>query len=481
MELDAESRHVPSHVARSTLFLAAMRHFASDLAGRGIPLRYVCLDDPDNSHSFESEVVRALRELEAREVSVVLPGEWRVLRALERAAADAEVPLEVLPDSHFYCTPEEFTEWAEGRKSLVLEHFYRWQRKRFDILMDGPEPEGGRWNFDAENRQAFKEAPEPPRPYMPREDAVRQEVRGLVASRLAELPGRAEGRRWPITPAQAKRALDDFIEHRLPSFGTYQDAMWEGEPFLYHSLLSPSLNIKLLDPRECVARALEAYYEGHAPLAAVEGFVRQIVGWREFIRGVYWNEGEDYAARNELGAAGCLPSFYWDGETEMACMADAIGQVLEHGYGHHIQRLMVTGNFALVAGISPREVSDWYLGMYVDAVDWVTLPNTLGMVMHADGGVVGTKPYAASGRYIERMGNHCGSCRYDPGKRHGEDACPFTVFYWDFLLRHETRFEDNRRMVMMYRHVEKMSREEKALIRKSASRLRRDFGIEERS
>ncbi len=284
-----------------------------------------------------------------------------------------------------------------------------------------------------------------------------------------------------VTRAQALRALDDFIEHRLPHFGTFQDAMWEGEPFLFHSLLSPALNLKLLDPRECTARAIEAYHEGRAPLAAVEGFVRQIVGWREFIRGVYWLEGEEYGARNSLGAEGRLPEFYWDGRTDMACMADAIGQVLDHGYGHHIQRLMVTGNFALVAGIHPRALSDWYLGMYVDAIDWVTLPNTLGMVMHADGGVVGTKPYAASGRYIERMSNHCAACPYDPGRRHGEGACPFTVFYWDFLLRHESRFEGNRRMVMMYKHVERMSSEEKSAIRASASRLRRELGIEERA
>lgn len=481
MELDAESRHVPSHRARTSLFLAAMRHFAADLGERGLPLRYVCLDDPRNTQTFESELQRAIRELSPEKLSVLLPGEWRVLRSLRHAAEEAGVALEVLPDEHFYCTPEEFGAWAEGRKELILEHFYRWQRKRLDILMDGREPEGARWNFDAENRQAFKSAPVPPRPYMPREDAILREVRELVSARIPRLPGRDGGRRWPLTPTQAKRALDDFIEHRLPSFGDYQDAMWEGEPFLYHSLLSPALNLKLLDPRECVARAIEAYHEGHAPLSAVEGFVRQIVGWREFIRGIYWLEGEEYGSRNGLRASGRLPAFYWDGETDMACMADAIGQVLDHGYGHHIQRLMVTGNFALIAGIHPREVSDWYLGMYVDAVDWVTLPNILGMVMHADGGVVGTKPYAASGRYVSRMSNHCGSCCYDPGKRHGEDACPFTVFYWDFLLRHESRFAGNRRMAMMYRHIDRMDANDKSAIRRSATRLRQDFGIEERS
>jgi deoxyribodipyrimidine photolyase-related protein len=362
-----------------------------------------------------------------------------------------------------------------------MEHFYRLMRRRLRLLLteDGS-PEGGEWNYDTENRKRFRgdRSRIPPR-VRHEPDAITREVMRVVAAHLGDLPGSADDFNWPVTREQALAELHDFIRHRLAHFGDYQDAMVTGEPWMYHSLLSAPLNLKLLDPREVVQLAVEAYRRGHAPLNAVEGFIRQVVGWREFIRGVYWHEGPGYAERNALGQRRSLPVLYWTGETDMACLRASVGEVLQHGFGHHIQRLMVTGTFAMMAGVHPREVSDWYLGMYVDAVDWVTLPNTLGMSQHADGGVVGTKPYAASGRYIERMGDYCDGCRYEPGTRVGEPACPFTTFYWDFLLRHQPTLAGNRRMALPLKHVTAMDDHERAAIGAWATVLRERLGMRE--
>jgi len=352
-------------------------------------------------------------------------------------------------------------------------------RRRFDVLMtEGGDPVGGAWNFDKENRETLgDDAPEIPSPISFRPDKATQDVFRLVEERFPDAYGSLDGFDWPVTRAQARRALTDFVKKRLPRFGTYQDAMATGERWLFHSRLSAALNLHLLDPRECVAAAVEAYTSGHAPINSVEGFVRQLLGWREFIRGVYWAEGPAYVERNGLRQHGDLPEMYWTGATDMRCMRESLGQVLERGYGHHIQRLMVTGNFALLAGVHPRAVSDWYLGMYVDAVDWVTLPNTLGMAMHADGGVVGTKPYAASGKYIQRMSDYCAGCRYDPAKRTGEAACPFTTLYWDFLIRHRRSMRDNNRMAMIFKNVDRLGEGQRAEITVEARRVRRRLGV----
>ncbi len=477
-EVAEESLHVPSHKQRTALFLAAMRHFALDLHREGYRVHYVTLDDPENTQAFGSELRRAIRALRPALVLCTHPGEWRAKQDIERAAKQAGAPLEVLPDAHFLTSAAEFADWMAGRKQPVMEHFYRRQRRRRGILVepDGA-PVGGKWNYDQQNRGSFRRPPQVPPPYSPRTDAITREVLTLVERRFARNPGSLARFRWPVTRVQARKALDDFIQERLPHFGTFQDAMWSGQPFLYHSLLSAALNLKLLNPRECVAAALAAYESGAAPLNCVEGFVRQIIGWREFIHGIYWHAGPRYAEQNELDQHGSLPDFYWTGRTDMVCLRECIGQVLEYGYGHHIQRLMVTGNFALIAGVHPRHISDWYLAMYVDAVDWVTLPNTLGMAMHADGGLVGTKPYAASGRYIQRMSNYCSSCRFDPGERTGARACPFTTFYWDFLIRNRRRFRDNPRMSRILPQVDHLPDDARAAIAAQARERRREFGI----
>jgi deoxyribodipyrimidine photolyase-related protein len=489
MEVAGESTHVPSHQQRTALFLSAMRHFASELTRRGVRVRYINLDDPANTGSFETEIARAIAALRPSQIVCTHPGEWRVLAMLDRVRSTHAIDVLILPDTHFITTREDFNAWAQGRQSLTMEFFYREQRRRTGYLMEGKgktaKPVGGDWNFDKENRLPFgKEGPKP-RPPIPLSfppDQITREVIDAMQRVLPSLPGKVDSFGWPVTRVQALQALDDFVQRRLPLFGPYEDAMWSGEPTLYHSALSSSLNLKLLNPRECCERAISAYASGKAPLQSVEAFVRQIIGWREFIRGVYWLEGPTYADRNSLDQHGALPSFYWDANTDMACMKACVGQVVETGFGHHIQRLMVMGNFALISGVHPKAISDWYLGMFVDGVDWVTLPNTLGMVMHADRrpdagkgvtGLVGTKPYAASGKYIERMSNYCKSCRYDPSERSGPSACPFTVFYWDFLIRSRERLGANQRMAMILKNVDRMTPESRTQITIDAAALRK--------
>jgi len=479
IEAADESTRVPNHKQRTALFLSAMRHFALDLHRRRYRIHYVPIDDPKNTQSFRGEIQRSLGQLRPESLTCTHPGGWSVKQTIETAARGADTPLEMLPDEHFLVGEQEFADWMAGRRQPVMEHFYRSQRRRLGILIEpNGKPVGGEWNYDKENRSSFREAPNAPKPYSPRPDQITLEVLDLIEKRFASNPGFLTRFRWPVTRTQAKRALNDFVATRLVNFGTYQDAMWSGEPFLYHSLLAAALNLKLLNPRECVATVVSAYESDTAPLNCVEGFVRQIIGWREFVRGIYWHEGPSYGASNELDQHGSLPQFYWTAKTDMVCMRESISQVLEYGYGHHIQRLMVTGNFALIAGVDPREISDWYLGMYVDAVDWVTLPNTLGMVMHADGGMVGSKPYAASGRYIQRMSNYCKDCRYDPAKRAGLNACPFTTFYWDFLIRNRRRFRSNRRMAMILKNVDRMNTKDRRRVSAHARCLRNEWSID---
>ena len=494
MEVVAESRHVPSHTQRTALFLSAMRHFAAELTRRKIRVRYVTLDDPENTGSFATEIARAIAAIKPSEIVCTHPGEWRVLAMLKRAGDSSGLPLTVLQDEHFLTTPEEFAAWAKDRTSLTMEFFYREQRRKTGYLVEGKgkhaKPVGGEWNFDKENRLPFgKMGPEPrPRPPLSfKPDATTRAVFAAMQRVLPDLPGQAESFAWPVTREQALAALDDFLTHRLARFGPFEDAMWTGEPTLYHSTLSASLNLKLLNPRECCERAIAAYHAGKAPLQSVEAFVRQIIGWREFIRGIYWLEGPTYADRNGLDQHRSLPHFYWTADTDMACMKACIGQVLETGFGHHIQRLMVTGNFALISGVHPRAVSDWYLGMFVDGIDWVTLPNALGMVMHADRrerankgitGLVGTKPYAASGKYIQRMSNYCTDCRYDPAERAGPRACPVTVFYWDFLIRSRDALAQNQRMAMILKNVDRLTPQTRTQITVDANLLRRKLGID---
>jgi deoxyribodipyrimidine photolyase-related protein len=468
IEATGEATHACSHKQRIAVFLAAMRHHAAALGGAGWTVDYQALDAGHDS--LAAGLADAIARHRPRRVRMVEAGEWRVQAMVESACADAGVALQVHDDTHFYCGRDDFARWAQGRKQLVMEFFYRDMRRRFDVLMDQGKPAGGEWNFDRANRGSFgRQGPgtvPPPWRFPP--DDVTRDVLAEVAERFADHPGSLEDFGWPVTAAQAEAALEDFVAQRLPLFGRYQDAMWQGEPWLYHAHLAAAMNLKLLDPRRAVAAAVAAWRSGQAPLEAVEGFVRQVLGWREFIRGVYWLEMPGYAERNHFGHDRPLPGFFWDADTDLNCLRQCFSDTLQNGYAHHIQRLMVIGNFALLAGLDPRAVCAWFLGIYVDAVEWVELPNTLGMALHADGGIVGTKPYVASGAYIKRMSNYCAGCRYDPGRRSGADACPFTLLYWDFLARHREQLADNPRMGLAVKNLERIGTDELAQVRAEA-------------
>lgn len=455
VEVAEETTYVRHHKQKIAFVLSAMRHFAAELAAEGIAVDYVRLDDPDNTGSFTSELTRAVRRMAPSRIVVTEPGEWRVL-AMMRGWQDAfGVPVEIRDDDRFFASRARFRRWAEDRRSLRMEFFYREMRRETGILMDGRDPVGGAWNFDRENRKPLPARLRPPARRRFEPDATTRAVLELVADRFPDHFGDLEPFGWAVTRRDARDALAHFVADCLPLFGDYQDAMRSGEPFLYHSVLSPYLNAGLLTARELCDAAEGAFRRGEAPLNAVEGFIRQILGWREYVRGIYWLEMPGYAASNALGAERPLPWFYWSGETDMNCLSQAIGDIRRTGYGHHIQRLMVTGLFGLLAGIRPTELEAWYLAVYVDAYEWVELPNVHGMVLHADGGLLASKPYAASGAYIDRMSDYCGGCRFDPKRRSGPDACPFNPLYWAFLIRHETRLRANPRMAMPYRTLDR--------------------------
>ena len=474
-EVAEEATQVWSSKPRTALFLSAMRHFALALQGAGRPLHYIRLDALDNAGSLQAQLQSDMQRLRPAALVMTAPGDWRVLQAIKAVAVAGKLPLDLREDRHFFCSVRDFAAHAKGRKSLRMAHFYSEQRKRHDVLMDGGVPVGGQWSFDADNREAFGAAGPgdvPPRSrFAP--DAVTQEVIALVNTRFAEHPGRLESFGWPVTRAQALQSLQAFITERLPLFGRYQDAMWPGDPWLYHAHLSAALNLKLLNPREVVAQVQAAYLDGRAPLASVEGFIRQILGWREYVRGVYWTQMPGYLERNALGANENLPAWYWSGVTDMACLRDALAQTLTHGYANHIQRLMVTGLFALMLGVDPKQVHAWYLAVYVDAVEWVELPNTLGMSQYADGGVMGSKPYIATGKYIQRMSPHCKGCRYDPAQREGDKACPFTTLYWDFLMRHQAMLAANPRMALQVKNLARLTDAQTLAIKDRAAAIRR--------
>jgi deoxyribodipyrimidine photolyase-related protein len=473
-EVAEESTHVWSHKARIAIFLAAMRHFRDSLVKKKFNVRYRELADPANSETLAGALELAINELCPDRVVFVEPGDWRVRASLIAKLDAIDMQFEIRTDRHFLSTPEQFAEHARGRKQLRLEYFYRELRREHDILMDGDEPIGSKWNYDSENRGSFnKQGPGPvPSPKSFKPDSITKEVIELVNQHFADHPGNLEHFDWPVTPKQARQALDDFVQHRLPSFGEYQDAMWTDEPYLYHSRISAAMNLKLINPREVIEAALIAYRAGKAPLNAVEGFVRQILGWREYVRGIYWLYMPEYLERNSMSAKHNLPDFYWTGDTEMNCLRHAIGQTLEYGYAHHIQRLMVTGLFSLLLGVEPKAVHEWYLAVYVDAVEWVELPNTLGMSQFADGGEMASKPYIASGKYIQRMSNYCSGCRFDPAKSTGENACPFTTLYWDYLDRHHAALKSNHRMSMQLKNLERKTPEDLAAIREQATIFR---------
>ncbi len=455
-EVQAEATYVRHHRKKLVLVFSAMRHFAQALRAQGIEVRYVELDDPRNTHAIGTEVARAAGELGLSRVVATQCGEWRLDEDMRRWAERHGLEVDIREDTRFLCPRDEFARWAQGRKALRMEFFYREMRRRHAILMDGNEPAGGQWNFDHDNRAGLDHSRAvPARPQVVL-DTIDEAVIALVEQRFPDHFGDLRPFGFATTHTGAEALARHFFDEVLAGFGEQQDAMDADEPFMWHALVSMYLNLGLLDPLDLCRQAEAAWREGRVPLNAAEGFIRQILGWREYVRGIYWLHMPEYALANTLGANRDLPDFYWSGETDMACIADAVRRTRENAYAHHIQRLMVTGNFALLAGVDPAQVHEWYLAVYADALEWVEAPNVIGMSQHADGGYLGSKPYVSSGAYIDRMSDYCGGCHYRAKDRTGPRACPFNLLYWDFLTRHRDRFQGNPRMAPMYRTWDRM-------------------------
>ena len=463
-EVGDETGYVPHHPKKIALVLSAMRHFAAHLEREGWTVAYTKLDDPEASRSIVGELMRRGQEHGTSEVIATSPGEWRLVETLE----NAPLTVTVLPDDRFVASLQEFNDWAEGRKELRMEYFYRDMRRKTGLLMDGDKPDGGKWNYDHDNRKPASDDMLRAKPMQFTPDEVTEGVLDLVEERFGDNFGELRPFHFAVTRGQALRALDHFAKELLPEFGPYQDAMLTGDKYLNHSLLSAYLNIGLLDPVEICTRVEEEWKAGRVPLNSAEGYIRQVIGWREYVRGLYFREGPDYAARNELKHDRALPPLYWGAKTDMACLEAAVAQTRDEAYAHHIQRLMVTGNFALLAGVDPGEVHEWYLSVYFDAFEWVEAPNTVGMSQFADGGIIASKPYVSSGNYIDRMSDYCGGCAYSVKKKTGEGACPFNLLYWHFLVRHRERFKGNPRMAQMYRTWDRMDEEKRDTVLEEA-------------
>lgn len=463
-EVMAEGSYVPHHPKKIALILSAMRHFAEELRAGGWQVAYSRLDDPDNTQTIGGEVLRRAAETRASSVLATQPGEWR----LHSLLSELPLPVTILPDDRFIASQQEFEAWAEGRKSLRMEYFYREMRRKTGLLMDGGQPEGGKWNYDHDNRKPAQDDLFRAAPMRFEPDRITQDVLDLVELRFGQNFGTLRPFWFGVTRQDALKALDHFATHLLAGFGDYQDAMLQGDRFLHHSILSPYLNIGLLSPLEICQRVEREYRAGHVPINAAEGYIRQVIGWREYVRGIYFMEGPDYARRNALDHQRDLPDFFWGAKTRMNCVAHAVAQTRDEAYAHHIQRLMVTGNFALLAGVNPTALHEWYLAVYADAFEWVEAPNTVGMSQFADGGLLGSKPYVSSGNYINKMSDYCGDCAYSVTAKTGAKACPFNLLYWQFLIRHRDRFAGNPRMAQMYRTWDRMAEDKRATILRDA-------------
>lgn len=459
-EVADEASYVRHHPKKIALVFAAMRKFAKRLEKQGWTVAYSQLDDTDNAGSIVGELLRRAEQTGAEAVLATEPGEWRLIDALKYAP----IKVHILPDDRFIASHQEFESWAEGRKALRMEYFYREMRRKTGLLMEDGEPAQGKWNFDHDNRKPAPDEIDFEGPLRFTPDAVTQEVLDLVEARFDNHFGALRPFWFATTREEALEQLEHFVSKGLARFGDFQDAMLNDNRFLYHSLVSTSINLGLLSPLEVCEAVAEAYAEGRAPINAAEGFIRQIIGWREYMRGIYFLEGPDYMTRNALAQTRDLPALYWGAETRMNCLEKAVVQTRDEAYAHHIQRLMITGNFALLAGIDPHQVHEWYLAVYADAYEWVEAPNTIGMSQFADGGIIASKPYVSSGAYINRMSDYCKTCSYSVSRKTGEGACPFNLLYWHFLDRHRARFEGNPRMAQMYRTWDRMDAEKRKTV-----------------
>jgi len=463
--------YVKHHKKKLAFLLSAMRHFAQHLTKNGFNVVYSKLDDPLNSGTLAGEIKRFCHLLSPNKVVVTWPGEYRILNILNELKDQLPIPLIIRDDTRFLATPQEFSEWAGNRKVLRMEFFYREMRKKYQILMSNDKPLGGKWNFDADNRKFPKGKIKIPLHFQKTPDQITKDVIKLIAQSFPDHFGDIEPFYLAVTRKDALSALDLFIKDRLALFGDYQDAMIQNEPWMFHSHLSFYLNVGLLEPMECIKAAEIAYHEHNIPLSCVEGFIRQILGWREYVRGIYWLKMPKYKSANFLKATHGLPSFFWTAQTKLNCLNQCITETKQNAYAHHIQRLMVIGNFSLLAGIHPDHINEWYLIVYADAFEWVELPNVTGMILFADGGYLASKPYAASGAYINKMSNYCDQCAYDVKEKNGPKACPFNYLYWHFLIKNKAHLQHNQRLSMIYSALARLDSEKIKLVESDAKRF----------
>lgn len=456
MEIRQETDYVLHHAQKILAIFAGMRELARHLAERGHRVRYFAIDDHDNRQSLTENIDTVIRELDATTFKYQEPDEWRLDQQLATYCSEQSIPCSMASSEHFYTLRHDAATFFGKKPKWLMEHFYRDIRVRHQVLMEGKKPAGGQWNYDHENRKSWSGNPTEPRDFRESHDhsalwkiIVKAEIKNFGEAHADRLP-------WPLNREEALNQLHAFVKHALPHFGEFQDAMHTKATRLFHSLLSFALNTKMIGPREVVEEVEKAWQAGLAPIEAAEGFIRQILGWREYIRGVYWARMPGYTDHNVFDHHTPLPAWFWTGDTKMRCLSESIGNSLENAHAHHIQRLMIIGNFALLAGLDPIELHHWYLGIYIDAFEWVELPNTLGMSQFADGGLLATKPYVSSAAYINRMSDYCKGCNYNYKLRDGENACPFNALYWDFFMRNGDVLKNNPRIGMVYRQLEKM-------------------------
>ena len=471
IESREEGSYAPHHIQKVVGIFSAMRQFAHSLKSQGHQLHYHKILDSTEAN-LRTVLASIAHQYGAERIELQEPDEWRLREDLEQLK-DEGFKITWCSSEHFISTREEFEGLFEGKKTFLMETFYRALRRRTGILMDMGQPAGGKWNYDAQNRKKLPKNHLPPPPFVPSTD-VSTELKDALAAQLPTI-GKLENPKhfyWPTTPTQAWEIFDHWLQYGLPSFGDYQDALTTKSWSLYHSRISFALNTKMIQPLE-VCQRVEAHYRANPEIAlnAVEGFIRQILGWREFMCCVYWHRMPEFADENFFGFDRKLPQWFWNGDTKMKCLSHTIGQSLNHGYAHHIQRLMVTGNFALLAGIDPDEVDLWYLGIYIDAFEWVEITNTRGMSQYADGGWIATKPYVSSANYMKKMGDYCDQCFYNPKTKTEDDSCPFNALYWNFFDSQRDKLQSNFRLGMVYRTYDKMNADVKAGIREKAQSL----------
>lgn len=473
MEVRQETDYVLHHAQKILAIFAAMREFAQQLSEAGHRVRYLAIDDPENRQSVPQNLDCLIAQWRITTFEYQAPDEWRLDTQLADYAQQLHIPARMVDSEHFLTRRDEAATFFGARKRWKMESFYQHMRARHHVLMEPQgKPAGGRWNFDAENRKRWPGEPAEPPDTRPSHDhgALWQCIRAAGVKSFGA--PHAEALRWPLNRDEALGQLDAFLHDALPRFGDYQDAMSGQATRLFHSLLSFALNVKMLSPHEVIARVEACWRKGRAPLPAVEGFIRQILGWREYVRGVYWARMPAYADSNHFDHRRELPAWFWTGDTQMNCLRQAVTQSLEHAHAHHIQRLMLIGNFALLTELDPEQVHRWYLGIYIDAFEWVEMPNTLGMSQFADGGLLATKPYISAAAYIHRMSDYCAQCRYRPGERIGANACPFNALYWDFLARKQGLLAGNPRLAMPYRQLMRLSAPRLAELQAQAAAVR---------